>query len=850
MDEMDASDELIPDPSAEVKMLLQSAFQANWYLLFDTLIDKLILHPLAGDLITKAYQIACADLNVHSYERLQATLEFGRLLRFRGNWDEALRIFSRGEFDASGTYPEIHDMFLLELGSLQFEQGSAGGFEIVEAVFEKIRKKGITVLLVKAFRQLGNMYREHSDWEKAEKYLTSALTIAEILKDIEDSTPEKSLPNSLYLLWIDCIRERASLLAQQGKSDEAIQQLNVALQATQLESIMNAGEYLRGVILYQLGKINLQHIRDERTAMTYLEQSLEILHKYDNPIRLAFVFDALGGVLSRTHTLGGSKEKAERYFEKAKRIRELSKHEYFVAYSIFRQAESSQLHGDLQKAIVQFQQARTTFNKLGKTYDLGLAWLQLGKCYYQTGDRGNASKTINSALEEFKKLSLDSKIREAEFLRMRLLLNDPLKYDPGRDLRELLRQQTENYKFHLNEIGEYTFHEWIKEMSKGKIPNVTLLKAPYKIREHTEEPDDNRLRKLVSVGIGDDAAVLAIPGSEIYEVVLTTDAAPGSLSRSVDVNKGKYAAKFSVVHSVSDILAMGATPVAILLNFYMNREATLEYAMAVLETVADIAADYGVALIGGDLKERKEQSIGCMALGVVEKGKSISRSTARGGQVVAITLAGMPDGSGVRKIGCRWAQEVIEYMGLSEREPYKSFVKTDWKRDMLFLCHKEMIAGARTGLIRSAIDTSDGVMACLELIGRNSGVSFELDEALIEQIIDDRVKEISKALEFRPSQFLFNAGHDWEIVLTVEENDFGELQKAFRQAGGDLARLGIVRPYDPSLKGGISMISSRNQKKIWIPFFTDEKFVLRAYEERELDWEDLSFYINGARELN
>jgi thiamine monophosphate kinase len=239
---------------------------------------------------------------------------------------------------------------------------------------------------------------------------------------------------------------------------------------------------------------------------------------------------------------------------------------------------------------------------------------------------------------------------------------------------------------------------------------------------------------------------------------------------------------------------------------------------------------------------------------VVEKAKSIRRDGARPGDVVAITQAGIPSSvaglSGVRRIGRRWAQEIIEYRNLADTEPCRAFCERNWKSELLFLPAKEMIAGAQTGLITSAIDTSDGVLSCLELAGYASNVSFELDERLIEEIIDDKVKEIAEALEIRPAQFLFNAGHDWEIILTVKEDDFSNLQSVFREAGGDLARLGVVRELDRSLEGGIALISSETEKRYWIPFFTDEKFVPRSYEQRPLDWDDLGFYLAGGRSLD
>jgi len=837
---------------ADVGELLDKALEANLGIPSDMITDRFFASPVACQLVEQAYGIAKNTLDAEEPQRLRASLEYGRLRRFQGEWEEADKVLRQGRGFAKLAKSELYPDFCLESGALQFEMGQVNGKEWVDVALNEFQMRGITVSLIKTLRQLGNILREQGEWDQAERYLTAAMFIAEYFQG-ENTGTEPTYRSARYLLWIDCIRERAALLSQQGNADEAIKQFEAGLNAAEKHTILPAthSEHIRGIILYQLGRVYLLHKHDINTALDYLEKSVQILHKYDNPIRLSFLYDALGKTLTQQRPLTDF-DKAERYLKKAKRVRDRCGHEYFSAYTLLGIGDLYRAKGAIKLAIEQYEGARDTFIRLGKTRDLGMALFELGTSYAQHNEYQKALESLQSAEKQFRRVKLEGKVRDVKFELLKL-------QHSGDELKTLLDQlalhefveigKDKNYDFVLNEIGEYKFHSWIKKMAEDKIPDVPLF--------------GTRLRRLIDIGIGDDAGVIGIPGSDMYELVLTTDAAPGSICRSPEAIMGRYAAKFSVVHSISDILAMGGTPMAVLLNLYLARGATLEYAMAVIETVINEASKYNAALIGGDLKERNEQSIGCVGIGVVEKGKAIRRSGARPGHVVAITLAGMPDEPGViRKIGCRWAQEIIEYRELAKTKPYSKLYSKNWKRDLLFLAHKGMIAGARTGLIRSAIDTSDGFLSCLELLGRESKVGFVLEETLIEEIIDDRVKEIAKALELKPAQFLFNAGHDWEIVLTVQEDDFYPLQDVFIKAGGNLARLGtvcnITDLIDPTeidtqskkpLETGTALISSETGKKLWIPFFTDEKFVRRAYEERPTDWEDLRFYLEGRREL-
>jgi thiamin-phosphate kinase len=382
-------------------------------------------------------------------------------------------------------------------------------------------------------------------------------------------------------------------------------------------------------------------------------------------------------------------------------------------------------------------------------------------------------------------------------------------------------------------VGEYRFHSWIRDLCAT---------------EHNVPPDAHF---QVTVDIGDDAAVLKLPMFREYEVVLTTDAAPASLSRlpmrtakaadnASELDGAKYVGRFSVVHSLSDVLAMGAIPVAVLLNMHLPRETRVSYAMEVVRTVLEEAKKYGAALIGGDIKERGERSIGCVGVGMVRRGHAIRRKGGKPGDVLAITQASNPRTGVPRRIGCRWAQELLEHRRLANEERFRPLLDTSWKRELLFLPREiAQVADQYPGLIKAAMDTSDGVMACLQLMGRESNIHFLLKEALIEQIIDEKVKMIATHLGVKPAQFLFNAGHDWEIVLIVERANFERVKQGFQALRADLAEIGVVKE---GYQKGIEFETLSGETRP-VPLFTDEKFVLHAAEERVVDWEELGQHL-------
>ncbi|MCP4654913.1 MAG: protein kinase, partial [bacterium] len=737
--------------SDDARALLTEALQANQWIPTDTITERIFVTSKAAELTQRAFH-ASRGARVPDEVRFRSDLEYARLLRFRGEWAKAEQFLGAcvtGAQAARTLDPDLFHLLRLEQGSLQFERGLIyEGIEKVEKVLDHFESKGqIDHNLIKALRQLGNMVVEQGEWDRAKDLLSSAVSLARVL---ESSRRRQGKPDrAATLLWIDCVRELGSFVLRQEQVDEGLEHFHRALAEAEAEALHAVGHHLAGVLCYHLGRAHYLHTGDLRKADEFLQRSLDILERYDNPVRVAFVYEHIARV--RTKLPPSADEAGVRaYFERALRIREKCGHRYMTAKTRLGLGDFHFREGDLDRALEEYREAHRIFAQYGKKPEQAHALYCLGSTYAYRRDLKPATEYLTQAEDRFQELGLSNRLREVRFELLKIA--KPRLFE-GTYETVLARGRAKKYDFSVNEIGEYAVHGFIKELIS---------------RNSMERGGARGAFADVELGIGDDAAVIRISGAAKFDLVLTTDAAPGSICRSPDVNKGKYAARFSVIHSLSDLLAMGATPVAVLLNMYLARDAKFEYAMRVVETVGNEAELYNVPLIGGDIKERREQSIGCVGAGLVPRGRAIRRSGARPGHVVAITQAAMESGSGTvpRRIGKRWAQEVLEIRKLTEDSDLSGFCRDDWKEKLLFLPYEEMLRAAKTGKVRSAIDTSDGVLGCLQLLGKESGVSFVLRQDLVEKVIDPEVRTVAEHLGLPPAQFLFNAGHDWEIVLT------------------------------------------------------------------------------------
>jgi thiamine-monophosphate kinase len=324
------------------------------------------------------------------------------------------------------------------------------------------------------------------------------------------------------------------------------------------------------------------------------------------------------------------------------------------------------------------------------------------------------------------------------------------------------------------------------------------------------------------LGAGDDAAVLSIPNG--YDVVVNTDAS--SPMRSTDMTDAHYNARQCVIRNFSDILAMGGKPIAFLLALRIRRDTMISYVKTVVQAASEEATHYDAALVGGDTKEHDETLIDGTAIGVVQRDRVLARSGAQIGDIVAITLS-----QGTR-LGARWAHEIIlDSPTLSAK--FQDYLAMNYKMRHLRLPYREMLSATKSRCVTSAIDTSDGILACLALVGSASGVAFRLREDQLESVVHPAVLPIATAIGQKSIKFLFSMGHEWECVLTIDSRRFASVREEVREVGGDLAPLGLV------VEGnGETYLQAKDGSVQEICPFTGEKFTRKPYADHIQLWHE------------
>ncbi len=279
----------------------------------------------------------------------------------------------------------------------------------------------------------------------------------------------------------------------------------------------------------------------------------------------------------------------------------------------------------------------------------------------------------------------------------------------------------------------------------------------------------------VELAAGDDAAVVNTGGSSL---ALSVDMYAEGKHFRTDWSTGIEIGRRCAAASLADVCAMGATPVGVLLAIGMPATTTSHWAGEFIAGFLQEAEDAGATVLGGDVSDCGSIVISVTALGTVATGAAITRSGAREGDTVGICGR-----SGMAAAGLRILQRGLR----SPRVLVDAFRVPDI----------DYSAGTRAaqGGATSMIDISDGLVADLEHIARDSGVCIELDTKKFD--VPQELVSTAAAFGVDPMAWILAGGDDHAIVATFPPEKhlpagFTEIGKMTKSPVGEVLIDGVA----------------------------------------------------------
>jgi thiamine-monophosphate kinase len=266
----------------------------------------------------------------------------------------------------------------------------------------------------------------------------------------------------------------------------------------------------------------------------------------------------------------------------------------------------------------------------------------------------------------------------------------------------------------------------------------------------------------VILGIGDDAAVLALPeDSELVAAVDTIVAGrhfpDGTHPRSIGHR--------ALAVNLSDMAAMGATPAWATLALTLPR-ADSTWLEGFSAGFFELAQAHGVALVGGDTT-RGPLTVSVQILGHVPQGAALRRSGARAGDLLAVTGTLGDAGAGLAfltappptdALGSRGVHAAVE--ALIHRFEYPA--------------PRVQFGLAARAIATAAMDLSDGLVGDLPKLARASGLAAH---AAIDRLpLSDALLAAADLRQAR--DWALAAGDDYELLLAVPPPRYAMLEAA------------------------------------------------------------------------
>jgi len=299
-------------------------------------------------------------------------------------------------------------------------------------------------------------------------------------------------------------------------------------------------------------------------------------------------------------------------------------------------------------------------------------------------------------------------------------------------------------------------------------------------------------------GIGDDAAYWK---SGDFGYCVTSDTLVENVHfKSIYFSADKLGEK-AVAVNLSDIAAMGANPMGMLINLGLTNDITEKWINDFYEGITKLALKYNCPVIGGDIVKSEILNITVTCIGnkksnIKNKNIFLNRESVNPGDLVYVS----------------------GYLGNSKAGlQILNLLKTDLNDNEIYLknSHLNPVPRIELGIdlneigITACIDISDGLLLDSSRLSDASEVSININSSMLP--ISDQLKVIFPQ---KYKNFALSGGEDYELLFTASPNNKENIKKIAKKNELNLSIIGEVK----NGNGEIMLDGSLTDPKGWDHF--------------------------------
>ena len=244
------------------------------------------------------------------------------------------------------------------------------------------------------------------------------------------------------------------------------------------------------------------------------------------------------------------------------------------------------------------------------------------------------------------------------------------------------------------------------------------------------------LAKTVVAGAGDDCAVVEMPAGRDFLVLKTDCIVEGVhfLPGASPLDVGWKA----VMRPLSDFAAVSAVPQFALITLIASKQTEVEWVKKLYRGLCRAAKRFEVSIVGGETSSTPGSiAISVSVIGLVEKGRAVSRRGGKAGDDLFVT----------GRLGRALKKKHLQFI--------PRIVESRWLTDNFS--------------IHAMMDLSDGLGTDLPRLARASKVGFKIDT---KKLPLTRGANINQAI---------SEGEDYELLVAISPHDRLRLQQSWRK---------------------------------------------------------------------
>lgn len=278
-----------------------------------------------------------------------------------------------------------------------------------------------------------------------------------------------------------------------------------------------------------------------------------------------------------------------------------------------------------------------------------------------------------------------------------------------------------------------------------------------------------------------DAELISLNDTTL--LALSTDAIAEEIASGLYADPW-LAGWMAVMVNFSDLAAVGAEPLGILIAETLPASLSREATLRVQQGIQDACAACGSYVLGGDTNSGEMLHLTGTAVGLISGGRPLTRVGMRPGDRVLAT----------GKLGRGNAFAALQLAGGAD----SSFTY----RPVARLREGAMLRQFAT----ACMDTSDGALATLDQLARLNGVGFSFSPEWASAL-DPGALSIATMMGIPPWAFLASPHGEFELLFSASPESVQEVSDALRECGAECCQIACATSTPGILIPGLGMLA-------------------------------------------